>query len=51
MKMNELRCPTRNIRKLGDAANLNLYVFTQIHNGLIGFCFEIPASAYCHRWA
>ncbi len=40
---------TRNIRKLGDVADLSLCTFTQNHNGLIGKCFEIPASAYCHR--
>ena len=28
--------------------NFNFRTFTQIHNGLTGWSFEIPASAYCH---
>jgi len=39
---------TRNIRKPGDVGNLNFCTFTQIRNGLTGWSFEIPASAYCH---
>jgi len=46
--LNEKRATTRNIRKLGDVANLSLCTFTNNHNGLIGFSFEIPANAYCH---
>src|SRR5690554_1210810 len=42
---------TRNIRKLGDVGILNFCTFTQIRNGLTGWSFEIPASAYCHRCA
>ena len=38
---------TRNIRKPGDVGNLNFFTFTQIRNGLIGWSFEIPGSAYC----
>lgn len=41
---------TRNIRKPGDMGNLNYCTFTQNCNGLTGWSFEIPASAYCHRW-
>jgi hypothetical protein len=41
---------TRNIRKPGDVGNLNFSTFTQIRNGLISWSFEIPASAYCHRY-
>jgi len=40
---------TRNIRKPGDVGNLKLCTFTQNCNGLIGWGFENPASAYCHR--
>ena len=39
---------TRNIRKPGDVGNLNFCTFTKICNGLIGWSFEFPASAYCH---
>ena len=46
--MNKQQFTTRNIRKLGDVANLSLCTFIQNHNGLIGICSEIPASAYCH---
>lgn len=46
--MNKQQFTTRNIRKLGDVANLSLCTFTKSLNGLIGFSFEIPASAYCH---
>lgn len=38
---------TRNIRKPGNVGNLNFCTFTQIRNGLIGWSFENPASAYC----
>ena len=38
---------TRNIRKPGDVGILNFCTFTQIRNGLTGWSFEIPASAYC----
>jgi len=46
--MNKAQCLTRNIRKPGDVGNLNFCTFTQIRNGLTGWSFEIPASAYCH---
>lgn len=46
--MNKQQFTTRNIRKLGGVANLNLCAFIQNHNGLIGLRSEIPASAYCH---
>lgn len=42
---------TRNIRKPGDVGNLNYCTFTKNCNGLIGWSFEIPASAYCHPLA
>jgi len=29
---------------------LNFRTLAQIRNGLIGWSFEIPASAYCHRY-
>lgn len=41
---------TRNIRKPGDVGNLNCCTFNQNCNGLISWSFEIPASAYCHRY-
>lgn len=45
---NKAQLVTRNIRKPGDVGNLNICTFTQIRNGLTGWSFEIPASAYCH---
>lgn len=39
---------TRNIRKLGDVANLKFRTFNKNCYGLTGWCSEIPASAYCH---
>jgi hypothetical protein len=42
---------TRNIRKPGDVGILNFCTFTQIRNGLTGWSFEIPASAYCQPLA
>ncbi|GAF05873.1 hypothetical protein JCM21142_114631 [Saccharicrinis fermentans DSM 9555 = JCM 21142] len=39
---------SRNIRKPDDVANLNFCTFSQIHNGLTGWSFEISASTYCH---
>jgi len=46
----EKRPTTRNIRKPGDVCKLNFCTFTKIYNGLTSWSFEIPASAYCHRW-
>lgn len=45
---NKAQLVTRNIRKPGDVANSNFCTFTQSCNGLIGWSFVIPASAYCH---
>lgn len=42
---------TRNIRKPGAVGNLNFCTFTQNRNGLTGWSFEIPASAYCQTLA
>jgi hypothetical protein len=39
---------TRNIRKPGFVGKFNICTFTQVRNGLTGWSFEIPASAYCH---
>jgi hypothetical protein len=41
---------TRNIRKPGDVGKFNFCTFIQNHNGLTSWSFEIPASAYCHRY-
>jgi hypothetical protein len=42
---------TRNIRKPGDVDDFKFCTFTQNCNGLTGWSFEIPASAYCHPCA
>ncbi len=42
---------TRNIRKPGIVGSLNFCTFIQNCNSLIGWCFEIPASAYCQPLA
>jgi hypothetical protein len=34
----------------GNVANWCLCTFSHNHHGLISISFEIPASAYCHRW-
>jgi len=49
--MNKAQPITRNIRKPGYAGNLNLCTFTQNHQGLTSWSFEIPASAYCQPLA
>ena len=41
---------TRNIRKPGDVGKFKFCTFTQNRNALTSWSFEIPASAYCHRW-
>ena len=41
---------TRNIRKPGDVGNLKFCTFIKNGNGLTSWSFEIPASAYCHRY-
>jgi len=41
---------TRNIRKPGDVGILNFCTFIKYYNGLTSWSFEIPASAYCHRY-
>jgi len=46
IEKNQGQRTTRNIRKPGDLGNLNFCTFTQIRNSLIGWSFEIPASAY-----
>ena len=48
---NKAQLVTRNIRKPGDVDNLDFCTFTQSCNGLIGWSFEIPASAYCQTLA
>jgi hypothetical protein len=48
--VNKGQQPTRNIRKPGDVGNLKFCTFTQNRNGLISWSFEIPTSAYCHRY-
>ena len=50
-EMNKHQAVTRNIRKPGDVGNLNFCTFTQNSNGLTSWSFEIPASAYCQRYA
>jgi len=49
LKNNNGQRTTRNIRKPGDVGILNFCTFIKNCNGLIGWSFEIPASAYCHR--
>lgn len=44
---NKAQLVTRNIRKPGDVGKFNFRTFTQIRNGLIGWCFKNPAYAYC----
>src|SRR5690554_7834007 len=39
---------TRNIRKPGGVGIFKFCTFTQNCNGLTGWSFEIPASAYCN---
>ncbi len=51
VEMNQGQRTTRNIRKPGDVGNLNFCTFIKNHNGLTSWSFEIPASAYCHRYA
>jgi hypothetical protein len=47
---NEHQHTTRNIRKPGNEGKFKFYTFTKSCNGLISWSFEIPASAYYHRW-
>ena len=39
---------TRNISKPGFVGKFSICTFAQVRSGLTGWCFEIPASAYCH---